>query len=113
VIGAHYGICHLRINPSEILAVDSCVVALRSGHLRSKLAQARQVVRARRRRRRRTSDAGISNGLQGLAHRFVDGPVLKCAQILVGGVDGEGCLRQALSTIALLAPKPGKPLIQC
>jgi len=115
VIGEHYGTCHLRIDPSEILAVDSCVVALRSGHLRSNLAQARQVVRARRRRRSSTADfsAGISNGLRGLAHRFVDGPVLKCALILVGGVDGEGCLRQALSTIALLVPKAGKPSIQC
>jgi hypothetical protein len=53
VIGAHSGICRLRMNPSGNAAVKPCVVAWKYGHVRpsrSNPAQARRAVRARRHR---------------------------------------------------------------
>ena len=53
MIGAHSGICRLRMNPSGNAAVKPCVVAWKCGHLRpsrSNPAQARRAVRARRHR---------------------------------------------------------------
>jgi hypothetical protein len=53
VIGAHSGICRLRMNPSGNAAVKPCVVAWKCGHVRpsrSNPAQARRAIPARRHR---------------------------------------------------------------
>ena len=139
VIGAHSGICRLRMNPSGNAAVNPCVVAWKCGHLRpsrSNPAQARRAVRARRHRYDTAIfSTGISSiyvdGMRRLEHAFVDGPVLNCAPLLVNALDGEGCLIQALSkkvhrkrqaetrstratsVLPLRVPKTRKPAVRC
>ena len=138
VIGAHSGICRLRMNPSGNAAVNLCVVAWRCGHLRpsrSTPAQARRAVPARRHRYETAIfSTGISSIYLGgvrLERAFVDGPVLNCAPLLVNALDGEGrriqalskkvhCKRQAetrstraTSVLPLRVPKTRKPAVRC
>jgi len=139
VIGAHSGICRLRMNPSGNAAVDPCVVAWRCAHLRSScfnLEQARQAVSARRHRYDTAifSSAKSSiyvDGVRRLEHAFVDGPVLNCSPLLVNALDREGRLIQALSkkvhrkrraqtrstratsVLPLRVPKTRKPAVRC
>ena len=124
VIGAHSGICRLRMDPSEHAAVNSCVVAWRCGNVRSSRSSpthARRAVRARRNR----YDAGIFStglsrvyvdGVWRLEHAFVDAAVLDRSPPLGNAPDSKDRLIQALCKIMVLSvriPQTRRPAVRC
>lgn len=137
VIGAHSGICRLRMNPSGNAAVSSWLVAWWCGHFRSSRSDPAQVRRAVAATRYRYDTAIFSTGVSSI---YTDGvprlehaysPLLNCALRSVNALDGEGRLIHALSdkvhrkrqaetrfaratsVLSLLIPKIRKPAVRC
>ena len=139
VIGAHSGICRLRVNLSGNAAVNPRGVAWRRGHLRSSRsipAQARRAVPARRNRYDAAIfSAGLSrvhvDGVRRLQHAFVDAAVLNFSPPWGNAPDGEGRLVQAFSkkvhrkrsaearfsraalVLSMTIPQTRKPAVRC
>ena len=138
VIGAHFGICRLRMNPSRNAAVNPHVVVWRGGplrSLRSSPVQARRGVPAKQ----NLHDAAIFStgpsriyvdGVRRLGRAFVDAAVPNCSPPWVNAPDGEGRLIQAFSrnvhrkmakkrstratlVLSVRIPQTRKPAVRC